>query len=240
MGSHPCWKSRIRKFLRSYLSGRKTTYRRWSNTYSQQLIREDIRDLTGIKSIGDLETLYYLLPSKVGSPISIPALSRDLKITYNTVRSWLTAFQRFFMVFSLSPWTRRIARAIQKEQKLYLWDAPRIKDPAARFENMVAMELYRAVSIWNDMGYGNFSLHFIKNKEQQEVDFLVANANDPIVLIEAKFADSQPSAALVKFQNALRIPAVQLVDQATGFRRLSNNHQTILIAPACQWLAGLP
>ncbi|MCK5416903.1 MAG: ATP-binding protein [Desulfobacterales bacterium] len=232
--------SELSGFPEPYLSGRKTTYRRWSNTYSQQLIREDIRDLTGIKSIGDLETLYYLLPSKVGSPISIPALSRDLKITYNTVRSWLTAFQRFFMVFSLSPWTRRIARAIQKEQKLYLWDAPRIKDPAARFENMVAMELYRAVSIWNDMGYGNFSLHFIKNKEQQEVDFLVTNANDPIVLIEAKFADSQPSAALVKFQNALRIPAVQLVDQATGFRRLSNNHQTILIAPACQWLAGLP
>ncbi len=227
-------------FPEPYLSGRKTTYRRWSNTYSQQLIREDIRDLTGIKSIGDLETLYYLLPSKVGNPISIPALSRDLKITYNTVRSWLMAFQRFFMVFSLSPWTRRIARAIRKEQKLYLWDAPRIKDPAVRFENMVAMELYRAVSIWNDMGYGNFSLHFIKNKEKQEVDFLIANANDPIVLIEAKFADSQPSAALIKFQNALRIPAVQLVDQATGFRRLTGNHQAILIAPACQWLAGLP
>jgi predicted AAA+ superfamily ATPase len=144
------------------------------------------------------------------------------------------------MVFSLSPWTRRIARAIQKEQKLYLWDAPRIKDPAARFENMVAMELYRAVSIWNDMGHGNFSLHFIKNKEQQEVDFLVANANDPIVLIEAKLADTQPSAALIKFQNALRIPAVQLVDQATGYRKLTSNDQTILIAPACQWLAGLP
>ncbi len=232
--------SELSGFPEPCLSGRKTTYRRWSNTYSQQLIREDIRDLTGIKSIGDLETLYYLLPSKVGSPISIPALSRDLKITYNTVRSWLTAFQRFFMVFSLSPWIRHIARAIQKEQKLYLWDAPRIKDSAARFENMVAMELYRAVSIWNDMGYGTFSLHFIKNKEQQEVDFLVANANDPIVLIEAKFADTQPSAALIKFQNALRIPAVQLVAQATGYRKLSNIDQNILIAPACQWLAGLP
>ena len=68
----------------------------------------------------------------------------------------------------------------------------------------------------------------------------MANANDPIVLIEAKFADMQPSAALIKFQNALRIPAVQLVDQTTGYRKLSNNDQTILIAPACQWLAGLP
>ncbi len=223
-----------------YLAGRKATYRRWSNTYSQQLIREDIRDLTGIKSIGDLETLYHLLPYRVGNPISVPSLSRDLKVSYNTVRSWLDTFQRFFLIFSLSPWTRRIARAIQKEQKLYLWDAPRIKDPAARFENMVAMELYRAVCAWNDMGLGNFSLHFIKNKEQQEVDFLIADAHTPVVLIEAKLSDAQPSPALLKFQNTLNIPAVQLVNQAGGYRRISTGDQSILIAPAWQWLVMLP
>ena len=50
------------------------------------------------------------------------------------------------------------SKAIQKEQKVYLLDAPRIKGPAARFENMVAMELFRAVSIWNLMGHGSFSI----------------------------------------------------------------------------------
>jgi hypothetical protein len=227
-------------FPEPYLSSRKTTYRRWSNIYSQQLIREDIRDLTGFKSVGDMETLYYLLPSKVGSPISVPSLSQTLKVSYNTIRNWLGAFQRFFLIFSLSPWTRKISRAILKEQKVYLWDAPRIKDPAARFENMVAMELFRAVSIWNDMGHGRFSLHFIKNKEQQEVDFLLANDQQPILLVEAKLADVQPAPALVKFQNALKVPAVQLVNQVGGFRKLTNDNQTILIAPACQWLAILP
>ncbi|MDL1961760.1 MAG: DUF4143 domain-containing protein, partial [Deltaproteobacteria bacterium] len=151
------------------------TYRRWSNIYSQQLIREDIRDLTGVKSVVDMETLYLLLPSKVGSPISAPSLSHDLKVSYNSVRSWLSVFERFFLTFSIGPWTRRIARTIQKERKVYLWDAPRIKETSARFENMGALELYRAVTAWNDMGHGIFSLHFIKNKEQQEVDFLIAN-----------------------------------------------------------------
>jgi hypothetical protein len=105
---------------------------------------------------------------------------------------------------------------------------------------MVAMELHRAVSIWNDLGYGNFSLHFIKNKEGQEIDFLIANDHKPLVLVEAKLTDSQPSQALVKFQIALKIPAVQLLNQADGFRKLSNGDQSILIAPACQWLAMLP
>ena len=49
-------------FPEPYLRGKPASYRRWSHTYSRQLIREDIRDLTGIRSIMDVETLYMLLP----------------------------------------------------------------------------------------------------------------------------------------------------------------------------------
>lgn len=232
--------SELSGFPEPYLANRVTTYRRWSNTYSQQLIREDIRDLTGIKSVGDVEMLYLLLPSKVGSPLSVPSLARDLRVSYNSVQSWLSVFERFFLIFSISPWTRKISRAIQKERKVYLWDAPRIKEPAARFENMVAMELWRAVTAWNDMGYGSFSLHFIKNKERQEVDFLIANAREPFLLVEAKLTDTEPSSDLKKFQRALNIPAVQLTNKGDGYRILSNLDQSVLVAPAHQWLSGLP
>jgi hypothetical protein len=144
------------------------------------------------------------------------------------------------LTFSLKPWTQRISRAIQKEQKIYLWDVPRIKDAAARFENMVALELFRAVTLWTDMGIGRFSLHFIKNKEQQEVDFLIADDHEPVLLIEAKVSDTRPSAALLKFQNALGTPAVQLINQQGGYRQISNGKYRILVAPAWQWLALLP
>ena len=232
--------SELSGFPEPYLSNRLTSYRRWSNVYSQQLIREDIRDLTGIKSVGYIETLYLLLPSKVGSPLSIPSLARDLQVSYNSIRSWLSVFERFFLVFSISSWTKRITRAIQKERKVYLWDTPLIRDPAARFENMVAMELWRAVTAWNDMGYGRFSLHFIKNKEQQEVDFLIVDKHEPFLLIEAKLSDTQPSSELKKFQRALNIPAVQLANEGDGYRLFSNQEQSILVAPAYQWLSRLP
>jgi predicted AAA+ superfamily ATPase len=232
--------SELSGFPEPYLAGRVKTYRRWSNIYSQQLIREDIRDLTGVKSVVDMETLYLLLPYKVGNPISIPSLARDLRVSYNTVRGWLSVFERFFMTFSIGPWSRRIARAIQKERKVYLWDTPRIKDPAARFENMVALELWRAVSAWNDQGYGMFSLHFIKNKEQQEVDFLIAEGGEPFLLVEAKLSDIEPSSALKKFQDTLKKPAVQLVEESEGYRMLPNGDQYILVAPAYQWLSRLP
>jgi len=232
--------SELGGFPEPFLSGRKATYRRWSNTYSRQLIREDIRDLTGIKAIGDIETLYFLLPSKIGSPLSAGSLANDLRVSYNTVRSWLDVFQRFFLVFSISPWTGKIARAIQKERKVYLWDAPLIKDAGARFENMVACDLWRAVTLWSDMGYGTFDLHFVKNKEQQEVDFLISRDRAPFLLIETKLSDKSPSPALRKFQKMLRVPAVQLTNEGEVFQIQKNGDQSILVAPAHGWLAGLP
>ena len=90
------------------------------------------------------------------------------------------------------------------------------------------------------MGYGMFSLHFIKNKEKQEVDFLIVNGRKPFLLIEAKLSDTNPSSGLRKFQRTLNIPAVQLTNEGDGYRILSNGDQSILVAPACQWLSQLP
>jgi predicted AAA+ superfamily ATPase len=227
-------------FPEPYCSGKTATWRRWSNGYAQQLIREDIRDITDIKSSAAMETLYHLLPSKIGSPLSIQSLSGDIQVSYNSVQNWISVFERFFMLFSITPWTSRIARAIQKERKIYLYDSPRIRDKAARFENMVALELWRAVTSWNDLGLGNFALHFIKNKEQQEVDFLLAKDDEPFLLIEAKLSDLQPSPALKKFQQMLNVPALQLVNEGEGYRIFTNGDLKIVVAPAWLWLAGLP
>jgi predicted AAA+ superfamily ATPase len=116
----------------------------------------------------------------------------------------------------------------------------RINDEAAKFENMVACELWRAVTLWSDLGLGNFSLHFIKDKEKREVDFLIAKNRKPFLLIEAKLSDSQPAKSLLAFQNNLRVPAVQLINAGEGYRIIANEKEKILIAPAWQWLAELP
>jgi predicted AAA+ superfamily ATPase len=105
---------------------------------------------------------------------------------------------------------------------------------------MVALELWRAVTNWNDLGYGAFSLNFLKNKEKHEVDFLIANGRRPLLLVEAKLSEPQPSQALRKFQRVLNVPAVQLINEEDGFREFSNEGQKILAAPACQWLSALP
>jgi len=231
---------RFSGFPEPYLAAKATTFRRWSNTYSSRLIREDIRDLTGVRSVDGIETLYLLLPSKIGSPLSVTSLARDIGVSYNTVKTWLNVLQRFYMLFSIPTWTSRIARAISKETKVYLLNPALIDDPAPRFENMVALELLRAVSTWNDLGYGSFSLHFVRDRDKREVDFLIAERRKPILLIETKMSETQPAAELIRFQRRLNVPAVQLVNEGEEFRIMKKGRQKVLVAPAWQWLADLP
>ena len=232
--------SELSGFPEPYLSGRKTTWRRWSQTYARQLVREDIRDLAGIKFVQDLETLYLLLPTKVGNPLSIPSLAGDLKASYNSVRNWLDVFERFYLTFGVATWTGRIARAIQKERKIYLWDYAQIQDPAARFENMVAAELQRAVVLWNDLGYSRFGLHFVRDKNKREVDFLIVDEGAPFLLVEAKLGDTEPAKALRFFQERLGIPAVQLMGSGDSYQLFNSGERQLLVAPAAAWLSRLP
>ena len=130
----------------------------------------------------------------------------------------LNFFKRFYLSFSITPWTSKITRAIQKEKKVYLWDTPRISNEASRFENMVGLELYRAVTLWNDMGYGRFSLHFIRDKEKREVDFLVVNGRKPFFLVETRLSQTSPSENLIRFQKNLDMPAIQLVNSGESYQ----------------------
>ena len=104
----------------------------------------------------------------------------------------------------------------------------------------MAVELYRAVTNWNDTGLGDFSLHYIRNREKEEVDFLIANNQEPLVLIEVKQSKTSPSKSLAKFQAKLNIPAIQLVGQLDICKLFSNNKLKILVISAANWLSWLP
>ena len=240
--TQPIWNklSQCTGFPDPYLDGTGEFYRIWSNTYRKQLLREDIRDLASLRSIEDVEILFSLLPSKIGSPLSMASLARDIHVSFDSVRNWIEIFENFFMVFRIAPWTRKIARAITKEKKLYLFDYGAIDSPAAKFENMVALELFRAVANWNDLGLGNFSLHYLRNRDREEVDFLMSNNHHPLLLIETKLSDDFASKSLIKFQEILNIPAVQLVNRGDICKLVSNNNSKIMIISADHWRSLLP
>jgi predicted AAA+ superfamily ATPase len=110
--------------------------------------------LTRIHDIKGIEQLMLILPEKIGSPLSINSLREDLQVNHKTVAGWLEAFKKIYLVFSILPWSKSIAKALTKEQKYYFFDWTMVEDPGARFENAVAVSLLRLVYRWNELGLG--------------------------------------------------------------------------------------
>ncbi|MGQ0765532.1 MAG: ATP-binding protein [Gemmatimonadota bacterium] len=226
-------------FPEPFLRDNDLQHKRWAHTRRELLIREDLRDLTNIRLLALVEHLALLLPERVASPLSVNALREDLQVGHDTVSNWLEALDRLYYTFRIAPWTRRIARALGKEQKLYLWDWSQLPDAGARFENMVASHLLKAVHYWSDHGYGDFGLHYIRDREKREVDFLITESRKPVLLVEAKLADVTPTAALIRFQRTMGdLAAVQLVRTDGVDRRVPG--LPVRVVSARRWLAGLP
>jgi hypothetical protein len=184
-----------------------------------------------------VEHLALLLPERVGSPLSVNALREELDVGHDTASQWLDALDRLYFCYRIAPYTRRLARALKKERKLYLWDWSVVEDAGARFENMVASHLLKATHCWTDLGYGQFELRYLRDREKREVDFVITESRRPLVLIECTLSDTRASDALLHYSRVLGdVPAIQLV-RTPG---VDQGGRGVHVMSAGRFLARLP
>ena len=186
--------------------------RRWQSLRFDQLIREDIRDLTQIQDIGQLEALVSVLADRSSRQLVYNNLSREIRTSVDTVRRWVRVLCDFHLGFLLRPWFKNVSRSIRKEPKWFLRDWSGIREPGDKAETFVACHLLKAVDGWNDMGLGKFELGYLRDKEKREVNFLVAREGKPWFLVEVKLREESVSRSLDYFQKRLKAPfAFQVV-----------------------------
>ncbi|MHC4515525.1 MAG: ATP-binding protein, partial [Planctomycetota bacterium] len=173
---------------------------RWRQLRRQQLLREDVRDMTRIQDLDQLDVLVTLLEEGSGKQLIYSKLSRDINITVDTARRWVATLASLHHGFLLRPYHRNVSKSLRKEPKWYLRDWSGIRDHGQRAETFVACHLLKAVETWTDLGLGAFELHYLRDKEKREVDFVVTRDDEPWFLVEVKKADTQISPHLRYFQ----------------------------------------
>ena len=192
-------------FPEPFLKAEQRFYNRWRKLRTEQLLREDLRDLTRIQELDQVETLAAILRAQVGQLTSYSSMARQVRVSVDTIRRWISTLESLYFCFSLRPWHSNVARGLRKEPKYYLWDWSQVGDPGARAENLVASALLKAVHWWNDSGQGEFGLHFIRDKQKREVDFVVTREQQPWFLAEVKSSGRAGlSPALKYFQGQTR------------------------------------
>jgi predicted AAA+ superfamily ATPase len=186
-------------------------HQRWIKEYKTLLTREEVRDLSRISDIRGLEHLIDILPSKVGSPLSINSLREDLGYHHSTLVNWINILKELYLVFTIRPWYRNVLRSIRKEAKLFFFDWSNLPDRGRRFENLMAVSLVRMAARFTEMGLGVFEVMYIRDKEKREVDFVIIKDNKPMALFETKEGDSEISPSGRYFGKRLGIPLYQIV-----------------------------
>jgi hypothetical protein len=184
------------------------------------LTREDVRDLTRIMAVEHIATLMQIMPDRVGSPLSLNALTEDIETSYTTVKNSISAMQLTYALFLISPYHQRIARAVKKEKKAYFYDWGRALDPAKRFENYVAVELKAMIDLWHDKGIGDFELMYVRTRDGKETDFLILRNGQPWCLFEAKLQDDVIARHHFDQANALgNVPFLQVTGRNQVYKK---------------------
>ncbi|OGP07909.1 MAG: hypothetical protein A2048_10765 [Deltaproteobacteria bacterium GWA2_45_12] len=191
-------------FPQPFFTARKESHAKWVRMRKELISRQDIRELSKIEDLAGVEMLMKILPARAGGLLSYQNLATDLNVSVDTVRRWIKLLESLYYVYLIRPYSKNIKRSLHKTPKLFFWDWSEVLDEGARYENMIASHLLKSVHYWTDSGFGDFDLHYLRDKEKREVDFLVTRDEKPFILVEAKKSEKNLSRDLYYFQELLK------------------------------------
>lgn len=194
-------------FPEPFFSQNGDTHRLWQRERAERVIREDLRDLENIRDLSLVELLAEILPSKVGSPLSLKSLQEDLQVSQPTVARWVQALCHMYFCFLIPPFGSPKIRAVKKLQKLYFWDWSQLEEEGFRFENLVASHLLKYCHFVEDTKGHKMELTYLRDTDGREIDFVVLKDKKPLFAVECKSGDRSLSSNIKYFKERTSIPA---------------------------------
>ena len=112
----------------------------------------------------------------------------------------------------------------------FRWSAP-------RFENLVALHLLKWVHFEQDARGRDLELRYFRDTDGREVDFVVVEGREPVLLVEAKWGDTEADRSL-RYLKA-RFPKAQAWQVSATGRKDFVTAEGIRVAPALELLGTL-
>ena len=138
-------------------------------------LRKDLSDLARIKDPTKFYQLLSALAGRSGQVLDMMALTRELKVSFPTLKKYLAILEQTLLVQTVKPYSRQPEREISKSPKVYFLDSglmsllwlnqfsTKILEPV--FATNVFAELVKKV--------GREAVGFWRTKAGAEVDFVV-------------------------------------------------------------------
>lgn len=186
-------------------------------SYIQTYLERDVRDLL---RVGDLETFRRFMKvtaARTGQLLNYSDLARDVGVSVNTARQWMSVLVAGGQVFLLPPYHANINRRLCKTPKLYFmdtglaaylteWKTPGTLAAGAMagcfFETAVVAEILK--SWWHRLREP--PVYFYRDSDGREVDLLLSQ-DGALYPVEIKRAASvSPADIPLQALKALKVP----------------------------------
>ncbi len=225
-------------FPEPYFLNSEKQAKRWSREYRRRLVREDLTSLEATKDLDRVELMMMRLPELVGSPLSLNSLREDLEISFITAKKWFAILERLYHVFRVLPFGTPKIKAVKKESKHYHFDWSLVEEPGARLENMIACHLLKWCHWIEDTEGQDMELRYFRDIELREVDFVVVKNRKPILFIEVKTQDNNPTKSLKYIHN--KFPGVRAIQICQNLKEPFRTADGIEVISALSFLRELP
>ncbi len=145
------------------------------NDYVEVFASRDIREVLGVESSERFEGFFRVIGSWTGRELNASAISRDLAIPVRTIRRWVDALERSYLVELIQPFSRNPSQRVIKSPKIFAVDsalalaAARETDPTGfHLETLIGGDM----AVWRDGAPGRELYHW-RLSGGQEVDFIL-------------------------------------------------------------------
>lgn len=190
-------------------------HRIWQKERISKVVLEDLRDLENVKENSLVLLLAELLPTKVGSPLSVQSLVEDLEVSQPTIQKWIQILSTLYYCYEILPYGSPKIRAVKKLKKVYMWDWSQVEELGLRFENLVASQLLKYCHLIEDTQGHSMELRYLRDTDGREIDFVVIKNKKPLFAVECKAGDKTLSKHIGYFRERTPIPAFYQVHLQT-------------------------
>lgn len=200
--------------------------------YVEVFANRDIRDVLGIESPERFEGFFRIVGAWTGQELNASAISRDLGIPVNTIRRWIDALERSYLIELVPSYSRNPSQRVIRSPKLFVVDSA-LALAAARETEPTGFHLetfiYTDLAVWRDAAPGRALYHW-RLSSGQEVDFVLQEAQH-LLPLEIKATDdvrNTHTRHLRKFRDTYKTPRGVILSNDPAIRRMDGG---IIAAP---------
>lgn len=93
------------------------------SNYVKTYIERDVRELAHVGDLRLFQTFLTLCAERVGQLVNFTELSKEARVSDQTVRRWLSILEASYILFLLQPYEKTLGKRLVKTPKLYFYDS---------------------------------------------------------------------------------------------------------------------